>query len=190
MRLACKQAVGSSPSSPQCAARPSRAEPSCDTDPTPITPRQPALIDPSNTLTSIYILFETCQVCCVYTFVCVFVRTTVAVHRVCVCVSLWMRHLLYCLLLTWIPLALTEVSGRAKLLNRSTHTHTHTHTRTHNTHAHTHQSKSIIQQVNSHSHCLEVCVCVCVSLCIRVCWICVCVCVCAGAQRFRLRHSE
>lgn len=80
-RLACKQAAGSSPSSPQRAARrPGPAEWSCDTDPTPITPRQPALIDPSNTLTSIYILFETCQAYCVYTCLCV-----------CVCVrQLWM----------------------------------------------------------------------------------------------------
>lgn len=90
-RLACKQAAGSSPSSPQRAARPSWAKWSCDTDPNPITPRQPALIDPSNTLTSIYILFETCQVCCVYTCLCVCLHraTTLDVHHVvCAHVSL------------------------------------------------------------------------------------------------------
>lgn len=105
--LACKQAAGSSPSSSQCAARPSWAARSCDTDPTPITPRQAALIDPSSTLTSIYILFVTSQVCCVDMRLCVF-ATLDASWSVCMRVSRWMRHLLYCLLLTRIPLALNR----------------------------------------------------------------------------------
>lgn len=62
--LPCKQAAGSAPSCSQCALRPGWEQPSCDTDPTPTAPWQPALIDPSNTFASIYILFVTRRVCC------------------------------------------------------------------------------------------------------------------------------
>lgn len=96
---------------------PGWAERGCDTDPTPITPALSVLIAPSITLTSIYILFETSPLC-----LCVYLKAVDEdVHHVdCVCVflcvhlysvspiSLWMRHLLYCLLLTWIPLALNK----------------------------------------------------------------------------------
>lgn len=95
--LACKQAAGSSPSFSQCAAQPSWAARSCDTDPTPITPRQAALIDPSSTLTSIYILFVTSQVCCMDMLLCVF-ATGCASWSVCtrVCLAGWSIFFIAC----------------------------------------------------------------------------------------------
>lgn len=68
---------------------PHSAEPSrvhSDTDPTPITSRQPALIDPSNTFTSIYILFHTCQGCCGNTCLRAFTVLLWGVY-VCLCIS-------------------------------------------------------------------------------------------------------
>lgn len=82
--LPCKQAAGSAPSCSQRARRPGWAQPSCDTDPTPIAPWQPALIDLSNTLTSIYILFVTRRVCCAHTRL----RATSLDALCCVCVRM------------------------------------------------------------------------------------------------------
>lgn len=97
-----KQAAGSAPSCSQCALRPGGAQPSCDTDPTPIAAWQPALIDPSNALTSIYILFVTRRACCAHTRLCT-ASLDAVVLCVCVCVYVWLGHL-YCFAVDMDPL--------------------------------------------------------------------------------------
>lgn len=110
--LPCKQAAGSAASCSQCAMRPGWAQPSCDTDPTPIAPWQPALIDPSNTLTSIYILFVTGRVCCAHTHLCTVSLNALRCVWACACV--WLGHL-YCSQLTWIPFSPSQESAGAGL---------------------------------------------------------------------------
>lgn len=119
--LPCKQAAGSAPSCSQCAPRPGWAQPSRDTDPTPIAPWQPALIDPSNTLTSIYILFVTGPVCCVDTRLCT--ASLDALRCVWACACVWLRRL-YCSLLTWIPFSLHRSQQEQGLASNQSATHT------------------------------------------------------------------